>query len=247
MAKTEESEYLINIENNLVSKEKIDIKDKNFEKVMFLYRAALKEIKTKIDILQEEMKLFSEYEPVEYVITRLKKPESIISKLERKNLSLTYQNMFDNIDDIAGLRIVCNFKSDVYKLVDIISGFQDVKILYKKDYMKEPKTSGYRSYHIIAEVPVNFSSGIMYVKVEIQIRTLAMDFWASLEHKLKYKNSKISSNDSKNLVKYAKVIDGIDESMLKISNNIENSQKKQNLVLEVAEEKVKSKKFNFKL
>ena len=207
----------------------------------------VKEIRTKIDILQEEMKLFSDYEPVEYVITRLKKPESIISKLERKNLSLTYQNMFDNIDDIAGLRIVCNFKSDVYKLVDIISGFQDVKILYKKDYMKEPKTSGYRSYHIIAEVPVNFSSGIMYVKVEIQIRTLAMDFWASLEHRLKYKNSKISSSDSKNLVKYAKVIDGIDESMLKISNNIESSQKKQNLVLEVAEEKVKSKKFNFKL
>ena len=247
MSEKEEAEYLINIENNLVSREKIDIKDKNFEKVMFLYRAALKQLKTKIDILQEEMKLFSEYEPVEYVTMRIKKPENIIEKLNRKNLSLTYQNMFDEIEDIAGLRIVCNFKSDVYKLVDIISGFQDVKILYKKDYMKEPKTSGYRSYHIIAEVPVNFSSGIMYVKVEIQIRTLAMDFWASLEHKLKYKNSKISSSDSKNLVKYAKVIDGIDESMLKISNNIENSQKKQNLVLEVAEEKVKSKKFNFKL
>ena len=245
MSEKEEAEYLINIENNLVSREKIDIKDKNFEKVMFLYRAALKQLKTKIDILQEEMKLFSEYEPVEYVTMRIKKPENIIEKLNRKNLSLTYQNMFDEIEDIAGLRIVCNFKSDVYKLVDIISGFQDVRILTKKDYMKEPKSSGYRSYHIITEVPVNFSSGIMYVKVELQIRTLAMDFWASLEHKLKYKNQQISATDSKNLVKYAKVIDGIDESMLKISNNIENSRPK--LIIEAAEEKVKAKKFNFKL
>ncbi len=245
MSEKEEAEYLINIENNLVSREKIDIKDKNFEKVMFLYRAALKQLKTKIDILQEEMKLFSEYEPVEYVTMRIKKPENIIEKLNRKNLSLTYQNMFDEIEDIAGLRIVCNFKSDVYKLVDIISGFQDVRILTKKDYMKEPKSSGYRSYHIITEVPVNFSSGIMYVKVELQIRTLAMDFWASLEHKLKYKNQQISATDSKNLVKYAKVIDGIDESMLKISNNIENSNPK--LIIEAAEEKVKAKKFNFKL
>lgn len=245
MSEKEEAEYLINIENNLVSREKIDIKDKNFEKVMFLYRAALKQLKTKIDILQEEMKLFSEYEPVEYVTMRIKKPENIIEKLNRKNLSLTYQNMFDEIEDIAGLRIVCNFKSDVYKLVDIISGFQDVRILTKKDYMKEPKSSGYRSYHIITEVPVNFSSGIMYVKVELQIRTLAMDFWASLEHKLKYKNQQISATDSKNLVKYAKVIDGIDESMLKISNNIENSKPK--LIIEAAEEKVKAKKFNFKL
>lgn len=245
MSEKEEAEYLINIENNLVSREKIDIKDKNFEKVMFLYRAALKQLKTKIDILQEEMKLFSEYEPVEYVTMRIKKPENIIEKLNRKNLSLTYQNMFDEIEDIAGLRVVCNFKSDVYKLVDIISGFQDVRILTKKDYMKKPKSSGYRSYHIITEVPVNFSSGIMYVKVELQIRTLAMDFWASLEHKLKYKNQQISAADSKNLVKYAKVIDGIDESMLKISNNIENSKPK--LIIEAAEEKVKAKKFNFKL
>lgn len=246
MIGNEEGEYLINIEKNLVSKEKINIKDKNFEKVMFLYRAALRELKTKIDILQEELKLFSDYEPVEYVITRLKKPESILDKLQRKNLDENYENMFEKIDDIAGLRIVCNFKSDVYKLVDIISGFQDVRILDKKDYMKNPKTSGYRSYHIILEVPVNFSSGIMYVKVEVQIRTLAMDFWASLEHKLKYKNSKISNQDSKNLVKYAKVIDNIDENMLQISEKTKDKLKSE-LILEAADEKVKMKKFNFKL
>lgn len=246
MIGNEEGEYLINIEKNLVSKEKINIKDKNFEKVMFLYRAALRELKTKIDILQEELKLFSDYEPVEYVITRLKKPESILDKLQRKNLDENYENMFEKIEDIAGLRIVCNFKSDVYKLVDIISGFQDVRILDKKDYMKNPKTSGYRSYHIILEVPVNFSSGIMYVKVELQIRTLAMDFWASLEHKLKYKNQRISKQDSKNLIKYAKIIDNIDENMLNISNR-NKKEEKVNLILEAAEENTKAKKFTFKL
>ena len=112
--------------------------------------------------------------------------------------------------------------------------------------MKNPKTSGYRSYHIILEVPVNFSSGIMYVKVEVQIRTLAMDFWASLEHKLKYKNPKISNQDSKNLVKYAKVIDNIDENMLQISEKTKYKLKSE-LILEAADEKVKMKKFNFKL
>lgn len=246
MIENEVGEYLINIENSLVNREKIDINDKKFEKVMFLYRAALKELKTKIDILQEELKLFSGYEPVEYVITRIKKPESILNKLERKDLEPTYENMFEKIDDIAGIRIVCNFKSDVYKLVDIISSFQDVRLLEKKDYLKNPKTSGYRSYHIILEVPVNFSSGIMYVKVELQIRTLAMDFWASLEHKLKYKNQRISKQDSKNLIKYAKIIDNIDENMLNISNR-NKKEEKVNLILEAAEENTKSKKFTFKL
>lgn len=246
MIENEVGEYLINIENSLVNREKIDIKDKKFEKVMFLYRAALKELKTKIDILQEELKLFSGYEPVEYVITRIKKPESILNKLERKDLEPTYENMFEKIDDIAGIRIVCNFKSDVYKLVDIISSFQDVRLLDKKDYLKNPKTSGYRSYHIILEVPVNFSSGIMYVKVELQIRTLAMDFWASLEHKLKYKNQRISKQDSKNLIKYAKIIDNIDENMLNISNR-NKKEEKVNLILEAAEENTKAKKFTFKL
>ncbi|MBR3881864.1 MAG: GTP pyrophosphokinase family protein [Clostridia bacterium] len=246
MIENEVGEYLINIENSLVNREKIDINDKKFEKVMFLYRAALKELKTKIDILQEELKLFSGYEPVEYVITRIKKPESILNKLERKDLEPTYENMFEKIDDIAGIRIVCNFKSDVYKLVDIISSFQDVRLLDKKDYLKNPKTSGYRSYHIILEVPVNFSSGIMYVKVELQIRTLAMDFWASLEHKLKYKNQRISKQDSKNLIKYAKIIDNIDENMLNISNR-NKKEEKVNLILEAAEENTKAKKFTFKL
>lgn len=247
MIEDEENNYLINIENNLVNKEKIDIKDVTFDKIMFLYNSALKEIKTKIDILQDELRLFHNYEPIEYITTRIKTPEHIIEKLERKNCDLTYKNMFERINDIAGIRIVCNFKKDVYRLVEIIEDFQDIRILNKKDFMKNPKKSGYMSYHVITEVPVTFSTGTMYVKVEIQIRTLGMDFWASIEHKLKYKNPKINKGDSKNLVKYARIINNIDDNILTISNRIEKERNKTNIMIEAAEQKTMPKKFDFKL
>lgn len=245
---SDNNEYLIKMENNLVNSETIDINDQNFQKMMFLYNSALKEIKTKMEILQDELKIFSDYEPIEYISTRIKKPESILEKLKRKNLAPTYGNMFQEINDIAGIRIVCNFKKDVYKLVEIIEDFQDIRILNRKDYLKKPKKSGYMSYHLIAEVPVNFSSGIMYVKVEIQLRTLGMDFWASLEHKLKYKNAKITKNESNNLVKYAKIINSIDENMLTISNRLEKEQK-ENVMIEAADSKedLNKKKIFFKL
>lgn len=243
-----ENEYLINIEGNLVNKELIDINDENFKKVMFLYSSALKEIKTKMEILQDELKIFSNYEPIEYITTRLKKPETIIEKLKRKNCELTYENMFEKINDIAGIRIVCNFKKDVYKLVEIIEDFQDIRILNRKDFMKKPKQSGYMSYHLITEVPVNFSSGIMFVKVEIQLRTLGMDFWASIEHKLKYKNPNIGKTESKNLIKYARVINNIDDNMLMISNRLDK-EREQKIMIEASQEdsNIKNKKFNFKL
>lgn len=243
-----ENEYLINMEGNLVNKELIDINDENFKKVMFLYSSALKEIKTKMEILQDELRIFSNYEPIEYITTRLKKPESIIEKLKRKNCELTYENMFEKINDIAGIRIVCNFKKDVYKLVEIIEDFQDIRILNRKDFMKKPKQSGYMSYHLITEVPVNFSSGIMFVKVEIQLRTLGMDFWASIEHKLKYKNPNIGKTESKNLIKYARVINNIDENMLMISNRLDK-EREQKIMIEASQndDNIKNKKFNFKL
>lgn len=235
---------LISIESNLVNDEKIDIDDEKFQKIMFLYNSALKEIKTKIEILQDELKLFSDYEPIEYVSTRLKEPESILNKLERKNLTKTYENMFEQVNDIAGIRIVCNFKKDVYKIAQIIENFQDVRILEKKDFMKKPKKSGYMSYHLITEVPVNLSSGQMNVKVEIQIRTLGMHFWASIEHKLKYKNPNIGKSESKNLIKYARVINNIDENMFMISNKFEKNNK---IMIESAEENIKEEKIDFDL
>ena len=209
----------------------------------------MKEIKTKIEILQEELRLFHDYEPIEYITTRIKKPENIIEKMERKNYNLTYENMFNKINDIAGIRIVCNFKKDVYKLVEIIEDFQDVRILNKKDFMKKPKKSGYMSYHIITEVPVTLSNGTMFVKVEIQLRTLGMDFWASIEHKLKYKNPKIIKSDSKNLIKYANIINNIDDNMLTISNRLEKEKNKRNIMIEAADSKkdINPNKFDFKL
>lgn len=249
MIEDEENNYLIRMENNLVNKEKIDINDITFDKVMFLYNSALKELKTKIDILQEELKVFHNYEPIEYITTRIKKPENIIEKMRRKNYKLTYENMFSQINDIAGIRIVCNFKKDVYRLVEIIEDFQDIRILNKKDFMKNPKKSGYMSYHVIVEVPVTFSTGTMYVKVEIQVRTLGMDFWASIEHKLKYKNPKINKGDSKNLVKYARIINNIDDNILTISNRIEKEKNQNNIMIESADsdKNVIPKKFDFKL
>lgn len=236
------------MENNIVNNEKIDINDQNFQKMMFLYNSALKEIKTKMEILQDELRIFADYEPIEYISTRIKKPQSIIEKLKRKKLNLTYGNMFQEINDIAGIRIVCNFKKDVYKLIEIIEDFQDIRILERKDFLKRPKRSGYMSYHLIVEVPVNFSSGIMYVKVEIQLRTLGMDFWASLEHKLKYKNPHISKGDSNNLVKYARIINNIDENMLTLSNKLEK-ERKENIMIESADgnKELDKKKIFFKL
>jgi len=244
----EENKFLIRMENNLVNNEKINIDDVTFQRVMFIYNSALKEIRTKIEILQDELKLFNDYEPIEYITTRIKSPENIIEKMQRKNLDLTYLNLFNEINDIAGIRIVCNFKKDVYKIVNIIEDFQDIRILNKKDFMKNPKKSGYMSYHIITEVPVTFSSGTMYVKVEIQIRTIGMDFWASIEHKLKYKNTSIGKNDSKNLIKYARVINNIDDNMLTISNRLEKERNK-NILIEAAdsEKKASKNKFDFKL
>lgn len=242
----EEENYLINIDES-DNKEKINIDTSKFKKMMFLYESALKEIKTKIEIIQDELKLFVDYEPIEQISVRIKRPEKIIEKLDKKNYELTYGNMFEKINDIAGIRIVCNFKSDVYKIVQIIENFQDIRILNKKDFMKNPKKSGYMSYHLITEVPVSFSQGTMWVKVEIQIRTLGMHFWASLEHKLKYKNSNIPKNESKNLIKYAKIINNIDDNMLTISNKLEIPNTNNIMIAADSQDNIKKKKIDFKL
>lgn len=215
------------VNNFFANNHQIDAKSDDYKKIIFLYNSVIKELKTKIEILNDEYKYFHEYEPIEYVTTRLKSPESILGKLKRKNYELTYENMLEKVNDIAGIRIVCNFKDDVYSIVEAIENFQDIRILEKKDFMKKPKSSGYMSYHMIVELPISFSKGVIYVKAEIQVRTLGMDFWANLEHKLKYKNSKITKKQSKELEKYAKVINNIDENMLLIANkNLEKDKLK---------------------
>lgn len=210
-----EETQLQRIENFLEINNKLDIKSKNFEKLMFIYSIAIKEIKTKLDILKEESKIFYDYDLIDHINTRMKKPNSIIKKMKDKQLKSTYKEMIKNINDIAGVRVICQVKKDIYTIRNLISNIANVKTLKEKDYVANPKKSGYSSYHMIIEVPVTLSQNLIYVKVEIQIRTMAMDFWASLEHNIKYKNDeKLTKSKSKELVQYAKIINKLDSKMM---------------------------------
>lgn len=220
MMKKEKKEVdLIKVENMLKVDGEIDKKENSFEKIMLIYKSAIKVLRTKLDILDEEFNNFYDYNPIDHITERIKSPESIIEKMNKKKLDLTYRNLIEEINDIAGIRIVCSFKDDVFKIVDIIEEFQDIEILERKDYITKPKSSGYSSYHMILNVPVTFSDQTIYAKVEAQIRTVAMDFWASLEHKLKYKKNP-SKKTSKELIKCASIISKLDEKMLDIKCNV---------------------------
>lgn len=162
------------------------VKEK-LSRFMAIHKFALKELETKVDILKEEFQLIHEYNPIEHTNSRLKTPEKIIGKLRRKGLPISFSSIRDNIRDVAGLRITCSFISDIYKLYDMLSNQEDITVLETKDYIKHPKQNGYQSLHMIVEVPVFLSDRKELVCVEVQIRTIAMDFWASLEHKIFYK------------------------------------------------------------
>lgn len=213
--KKKEEAHLVKIENFLEYKEPITVKDETFEKLMFIYSIAIRELETKISILQDESKIFYNYDLIDHVNTRIKEPESIMKKMKKKGYSFTYQEMIENINDIAGIRIICPLKKDVFSVRDLIKKIPGVHILKEKDYITHPKKSGYSSYHIILEVPVSLSKSRIYVKVELQIRTLAMDFWANLEHKIKYKpEGKVNKKVSKDLVSYAKMVNKLDNKMM---------------------------------
>ena len=191
--------------------------------VMFLYNSALKAINTKIEILNNEFIHIYNYNPIEHVKSRLKTPESIVKKLKNDGREVTIPNMIDYLSDIAGIRIICSFTSDIYLIADMIARQSDITVLYIKDYIKNPKPNGYKSYHLVVTIPIYLSEGPIETKVEIQIRTIAMDFWASLDHQLKYKKSFIDDNGeiSEELKQCAEVIAGTDVKMLEIRKKIE--------------------------
>lgn len=155
--------------------------------VMFLYNSALKAINTKIEILNNEFIHLYNYNPIEHIKSRLKTPESIVKKLKRGGHEVTIPNMIEHLSDIAGIRIICSFSPDIYRIAEMIARQSDVTVLVVKDYIKNPKPNGYKSYHMVVTIPIYLSDGPVDTKVEIQIRTIAMDFWASLEHKIRYK------------------------------------------------------------
>lgn len=151
--------------------------------IIFLYNSALKEVQTKVEILNDEFQQVHQYNPIEYIKSRIKTPESIVKKLKRYGYDSSIDNMVSYINDIAGIRIVCSFTSDIYRLAEMIGRQNDLTVISVKDYIKHPKESGYKSYHMLVTVPIFLSDRTIDTKVEIQIRTMAMDFWASLEHK----------------------------------------------------------------
>ena len=194
-----------------------------WKSVMFLYDSALKEINTKIEILNNEFVHIYNYNPIEHIKSRLKTPDSIVKKLKRYGFEVTIDNMVEKLSDIAGIRIICSFLDDIYEVADMLIRQDDVKVIAVKDYIQNPKPNGYRSYHMIIEIPVFFSDSKKPIRVEVQIRTIAMDFWASLDHQLKYKKSFIDDNGeiSEELKQCAEVIAGTDMKMLEIRKKIE--------------------------
>ena len=200
--------------------DKIDINNEKFRDIMYLYSKALKIMENKIDIIRYDYEYLKEHDSINHVMSRIKSPESILKKMQKDNLDITYKNMIANINDIAGIRIICPLKSNIYTVINYIKEFNDIEIIKEKDYIKHPKKSGYTSYHMIAKIPVYINEEISNVKLEIQIRSLAMDFWASLEHKIKYKpNGELNENVSKELVKCAKTINRLDDKMVRLFKN----------------------------
>ena len=193
-----------------------------YRKIKLLYRSALKEIGTKLEILNDEFKLVHQYNPIEHIESRLKTDESITRKLIRKGKEITVENIQKYIDDIAGVRVICSFTPDIYRIVDMISSQDDIEVLKTKDYMLNPKVNGYRSYHLIVRVPIFFlSDRVVPTKVEIQIRTVAMDFWASLEHKIYYKyEGNTPEYIKKELKECADLVTFLDSKMLAINEEV---------------------------
>ncbi len=189
--------------------------------VMLLYQAALRELDTKIAILNEEFQHTHQYNPIEYVKSRVKSPESIVKKLKRYGYEDSMENMVAYCNDIAGLRIVCSFTSDIYRMADMIGRQNDITVISIKDYIKSPKESGYKSYHMLVSIPIFLSDKVVDTKVEIQIRTIAMDFWASLEHKIYYKfEGNAPDYISKDLRECSGIVSMLDAKMLSLNEAI---------------------------
>lgn len=197
-----------------------------FIKLMAEYRCAMLEIQTKFEVLNTELSLEQERNPIENIIGRIKQPMSIIEKMKRYGLEPTVENIEKNMHDVAGIRVICSFPKDIYLLADKICSHDDIRLVEKKDYIKHPKPSGYRSLHLILEVPVFLSEEKKWMKVEVQLRTIAMDFWASIEHKVRYKKDIVETEEIvQELKQCAESIHEMDMRMQKISQQIEKQAK----------------------
>lgn len=188
---------------------------------MYIYGLALKEVEKKIDIIRYDYEYFNKYDSIDHVMTRIKSPESILNKLKKDAMEPTYKNLVSDINDVAGIRIICPLKSDIFTIRKYIREFNDINVIKEKDFVTHPKESGYTSYHMVVEVPVAIDNDISMVKVEIQIRSLAMDFWASLEHKIYYKfEGNAPEYISRELRECSGIVSVLDDKMLSLNEAI---------------------------
>ena len=217
------------MKQSILSDEFLDLLDKNkkpFDLLMSYYRCAVMEIETKFRVLDQEYSLEYDGNPIESIKSRIKSYDSIARKVRRKNIPMTMESLEENIRDIAGVRVVCSFPEDIYELADSFLRQDDITLIEMKDYIKNPKESGYRSLHLIVEVPIFLENEKRAMKVEVQLRTIAMDFWASLEHKLRYKkdlDEDILEKLSKELTECALKCADLDQKMENIKKSIEKN------------------------
>lgn len=203
------------------------LKSSNRYIVMFNeYRSAILEVETKLKVLDNELSIDKEKNPIEVIHTRLKSPESILYKLQSRNLPVTLESMKENILDIAGIRVICDFIDNIYTLEKLLTNQTDITVIKRKDYIKNPKPNGYRSLHVVVSVPIFLADGSKDIPVEVQFRTMAMDFWASLEHKLKYKkNIPEDHHVAERLKRCAEEAAALDEEMMDIRSVIDSCEK----------------------
>jgi len=208
---------LVSTKKEIVQNKKLTVKSDIFKEIMSIYSLSIEEINK---IIKEMEVKYKELNLIDHVKCRIKSPKSIVNKMKKKKYNLTYKEMINKVNDIAGIRIICPFQENVYIVRELLLGNPNIRILNEKDYIQSPKKSGYSSLHLIVEVPVKTDMGKIYVKAEIQIRTMAMDFWASLEHELKYKNNNVTKAASKRLLKAAKVMKKLDYEMSVLAKEV---------------------------
>lgn len=204
----------------------VQAKLQEYRRLMTYYSCAIMEIETKFNVLDKQFSLEQERNPIESIKSRLKTPESIVGKIERKGLPLTVETIEDNIKDVAGVRVICSFINDIYMLSKCLLEQDDITLVEIKDYIKEPKENGYRSLHLIVEIPIFLQNEKKMMKVEVQLRTIAMDFWASLEHRMRYKknlNDELSDVLSHELKACAEASADLDKRMEKVKDTIDRN------------------------
>lgn len=210
----------------LVTEDFVEVFD-DFMELRQVYSAGIKEIRTKLEILDDEFQVKFDHNPIHHMEYRLKSPKSIIGKLNKRGLPLEISSIKNHLTDIAGVRVICNYVDDIYRIAELLSSQDDITVLKEKDYIAHPKENGYRSLHLVVEIPIFLAERKQPIPVEIQIRTIAMDFWASLEHHLKYKSeNQVPDNIRNELLECADTITALDHKMQAIHNQLGHDKKK---------------------